>query len=535
MTIKKSILPLIAFLILSTSLFGTTFHLDPNNGSITNDGSVQNPWPSLEEVLNAGLIEYHKNSPIPYDAASNQFAMTNQGAPIKAGDTLLLLDGLHGDLFLRNYNNLDFITIKAKKNHRAILKSVRFQACSNWRLEDLIISSEPYDDYINYRLIFIESHNWHGPSYKIDIIGCELFSADQPWDTAEDWLTKVSSGIHASGDSVNIINNKLRNVDMGISLGGDYSNAINNEVINFSGDGMRVLGSHCLLEKNLIKNCYKVDDNHDDGIQSFTTNGNIVDHNILRSNIILNYEDPNQPLLGALQGIGCFDGFYNDWIVENNLIITNHWHGISFYGANRCLIINNTVLDPSPDITPGSIWIRIQDHKDGRPSTDCIVKNNISNKFVVDDALSNNMILSDYNDYATHFVDYINNDFHLKANSSLIDAGDFQLAPSEDIEGNPRGANPIDIGCYEYQSTTSTYQPLANKSFYISPNPFDQQINIQTELKHFYISILNLKGNLLSNSSSKIINTSALSSGVYFIKILDKETDTFEIQKIIKL
>jgi hypothetical protein len=145
------------------------------------------------------------------------------------------------------------------------------------------------------------------------------------------------------------------------------------------------------------------------------------------------------------------------------------------------------------------------------------------------------MILSDYNDYATHFVDYINNDFHLKANSSLIDAGDFQLAPSEDIEGNARGANPIDIGCYEYQSTTSTYQPLANKSFYISPNPFDQQINIQTELKHFYISILNLKGNLLSNSSSKIINTSALSSGVYFIKILDKETDTFEIQKIIKL
>jgi len=32
-------------------------------------------------------------------------------------------------------------------------------------------------------------------------------------------------------------------------------------------------------------------------------------------------------------------------VVENNVILTDHWHGISLYGAQRCRVINNTVVD----------------------------------------------------------------------------------------------------------------------------------------------------------------------------------------------
>ena len=65
-----------------------------------------------------------------------------------------------------------------------------------------------------------------------------------------------------------------------------------------------------------------------------------------------NYEDPNQPFRGTLQGLGCFDGFYIDWVIENNLVVTDHWHGISLCGAVNCRIVNNTVVDAN-DVSPG--------------------------------------------------------------------------------------------------------------------------------------------------------------------------------------
>ena len=54
---------------------------------------------------------------------------------------------------------------------------------------------------------------------------------------------------------------------------------------------------------------------------------------VLRGNTIINYEDPDQPHRGTLQGIGCFDGMFVDWIIENNVIIVDHYHGITLSGA----------------------------------------------------------------------------------------------------------------------------------------------------------------------------------------------------------
>ena len=51
---------------------------------------------------------------------------------------------------------------------------------------------------------------------------------------------------------------------------------------------------------------------------------------VLRGNVFVNHENPNQPLRTSMQGIGCFDGCFVNWMVENNVVITDHWHGISF-------------------------------------------------------------------------------------------------------------------------------------------------------------------------------------------------------------
>lgn len=47
-----------------------------------------------------------------------------------------------------------------------------------------------------------------------------------------------------------------------------------------------------------------------------------------------------------------FDGWYDDFVVENNLIITNTYHGIAFYGARNCKIVNNTVVSLLDNISP---------------------------------------------------------------------------------------------------------------------------------------------------------------------------------------
>jgi hypothetical protein len=62
-----------------------------------------------------------------------------------------------------------------------------------------------------------------------------------------------------------------------------------------------------------------------------------------RGNLI-NYEDPAQLFRRTLQGIGCFDGMFVDWVVENNVIITDHWQWHHALGAQNARVVN-TVID----------------------------------------------------------------------------------------------------------------------------------------------------------------------------------------------
>jgi hypothetical protein len=150
-----------------------------------------------------------------------------------------------------------------------------------------------------------------------------------------------------------------------------------------------------------------------------------------------------------MQGIGCFDGFFDQWIVENNVVITDHWHGISFYGMRDSRIVNNSVID-NIDGQPGPPWIMVTDHKNGTPSDNVVVRNNLAEDF----ELSGNNITDDHNiqygDAGSLFV-APPFDLHLLPGAAAIDAGSGDLAPTVDIEGHgrPQGAG-YDIGAYEF-------------------------------------------------------------------------------------
>ncbi len=523
-------------LILKSS--ANTFYIDPINGSDSGTGSMDNPWSTLEYVIEQQLIRSHEYS-LPYDPANSQLSVKNPNAPIHEGDTLLLMSGLHGSVYLANYVNEDYITILAAPGQTPIIKFIHLRGAKKWRFVGLTISSEPYGEYINSKLVFLETHNWQGPVSQIDIEGCTLYSTTSPWTTAEDWVNKASDGIMARACSfVNIINNDLQNVRFGIGLNGSNLYAIGNSITNFSGDGIRLVGSNCIIESNVVKNCYQVDGNHDDGIQAFTTGGFVVDNNVIRRNIILNYEDPDQPLLGNLQGIACFDGPIQNWIVENNLVIVDHWHGISLYGATHCSIINNTVLDPSPEDNIGPSWIKIED-LNGYPSSDCIVTNNVANTLTFSTnstTATNNFELSTYNDYTDNFVSPSAYDFHLQPNSILIDAADGSLAPTDDLEGasRPQGTG-FDVGAYEYHFITRLQEGKADESVLLYPNPAKNTVFVKAGNNPIEsIQIYDLSGTMLKafKGSANFMNLDVkdLQAGLYLFRVLTDEH--FTVKKL---
>jgi hypothetical protein len=432
------------------------FYIDAERGDPVNDGSAERPWRSLQETLDRGLVESRGWPALPHREGQD-LVPRNPGAAIRGGDTLWLSSGDYGELVVDGFYNTAPITVAAREGQRPRFAKILVRSSSCWVFRGLGISPDAGGERKAYTLFGIESHGWRGPVHDIAVESCVLSSAEDTsaW-TREDWNARACNGILADGDRIVIRGNRLKNVDFGISAAGPRALVENNVVENFSGDGLRGLGDFSVFQSNTVKNCYAVNANHDDGFQSWSVGpkgvgSGVVKGVVLRGNRIVNYEDPNQPHRGTLQGIGCFDGIFEDWVIENNVIVVDHWHGITLGGARGCRIVNNTVIDPN-DEEPGPAWIRIGKHKDGTPSANCVVRNNLASSIQVDPGEGmeedHNVLVADK---AATFVDAGAFDLRLKPGSPAIDAGTGALAPVRDAQGvhRPQG-RAVDAGAYEH-------------------------------------------------------------------------------------
>lgn len=430
---------------------GSTFYVDPAAGSMSNDGSAGAPWSTLQEVIEAGFIEYKRPSSYP-NVPGTPLVTANPGAPVKGGDTIMLRSGYHGELTVFGMFFDQYLTVRAQDGHMPVLTRVRLAGVSRWRLRGLTITQEAAPVYTPGLLVHIETHGWQGVTHHVILEECHIYSIDDTssW-SGDDWDTLSCSAVSSSGTDIIIEDNICRNINFGISVGGDRTVVRGNQVINFCGDGTRGNANDLVFEYNTVKNCYDVNENHDDGFQSFSVNGAPPrERVVLRGNVIIDHENYSHPLAGALQGIGCFDGLYINWIVENNLVVVDHWHGISLYGAINCIVRNNTVVNPYTN--DRRVWILIHSHKDGRHSRGCIIRNNISENIIYssDERVDHNY-LTPY-DYSI-FVDPDAFDFKLNSTAvQVIDTGTNTLAPLIDIDKNlrPRGFS-CDPGAYEFQ------------------------------------------------------------------------------------
>jgi hypothetical protein len=458
MTRLVSSFALTLFLLGVWTVDGAEFHIDPVNGAASGDGSKSKPWRSLQEVVDQGFIQSRSWDALPY-RPDRKLVPIHRDGPIKPGDTIWLHTGQYGDVMIRKHYNRDFVTIAAAEGERPRLRSFRLQAGAKWRLKKLHISAEFGTGKKPRTMLDVESHGWNGPSSDIVIEDCVIQSAEDTsqW-SIEDWNSRACNGIEADGQRIVVRRNHLRNVNSGITVGASDSVIEYNEVVNFSGDGLRGLGDHSVFQFNVVKNCYDVNENHDDGFQSWSHGSAGVGTSdvvgiVLRGNTIINNEDPQQPFRGSLQGIGCFDGMYVGWLIENNVVIVDHYHGITLGGARDCKIVNNTVIDPNRN-RPGPAAIRIGKHKKGTPSSNCTVRNNLVSALHVDGddmAVDHNIVVDQLSDF---FQDAARFDFRLRPASPAINAGKSELAPHVDARGmhRPQG-RAIDVGAYEYQKS----------------------------------------------------------------------------------
>ena len=433
-----------------------TFYVDPQGGSPGGDGSKSDPWETLEQVVADDLISTRDWNDHPYDE-SRTLEPKNQGAPVGAGDTLVLESGYHGSVKIEGAYNKSDITIRAASGATPKLSRLLLRATEHWVIDGLVVSPSFADTYDNQTMISVDNHGWRGPSRDVTVKNCTLYSVDDAsgWSKS-DWDDRAANGIAAQGKDVTIEGNVVRNSNFAISASGDRARVAGNTVDGFAGDGLRGLGDDGVFEYNVVKNAYDVNKNHDDGFQSWSNGPDGVGSGqvtgiVLRGNLFINHEDPSHPLRTSLQGIGCFDGMFVDWTIVNNVIVTDHWHGITLLGARDSRIVNNTLIDLD-DSEPGPPWIKVGKHKTGTASKNVVIRNNIAPSITTSSGVT-----ADHNievaDPSKHFVDPAGFDLHLLETSPAVDAGSAMMAPPVDRERVPRPQGmAVDIGAYEWHA-----------------------------------------------------------------------------------
>ena len=322
---------------------------DPRK-SQTGDGSIERPYGSLKQLLDSGFTP-------------------------KANDLILLHDGNHGDISLTG----SAYSIASKKGAVARMTELVVTDASDLIFKGLEIRPEnDTGDHDKY-LIFVDSTS-QGITLQNNVI--HSIEDSSPW-TIDDWDKKASRGIKIQARQSKVQHNLVQNIFHGIKTGANNIEVSYNHVDRFGGDAIRNIGSNNSYRFNFLTNAtvddyYDDDGNHDDLFQSWTFS-NPVDKIILSNNTMISCIDTLMPQRAKIvQGLVCFDGFETNWEVANNLIVTDHPHGIALYGAENCEVYGNVVLQNPHKLYQfeSAPWIMINNHKDGRESKNNIVRDN---------------------------------------------------------------------------------------------------------------------------------------------------------------
>jgi hypothetical protein len=395
--------------------------------SATPDGTEKLPFASIDTALKSGKV--------------------------KGGDTLLLKDGAYGPVVIKASAVFDVpVEITSQNGKAAHFDSILLAGTTrNLILRNLSIW--PRDPAAGAAYLVRAYDTTSDITLDGLDIRSEVGAGDyMKWDAAK-WGARKFSGIMLQGRRSLVIGSRLTGIYHGIMVGDD-SQIIDNIVDGFDGDGLRAF-SRSAVRGNRVVNCVKTDGNHDDGFQSFSRSGVYVTDLVLDSNVIIEWTGgADHPLRCTLQGIGLFDGPYDNLTIVNNLVSTTHYHGISVYGGRGAKIINNTVVN-ALGLVGKYPYIAVHPRKDGTPPTDILLVNNIAMSIQGVASAANNVVFRNNSVIGIPSLVFESPaafDYRPKASSGFVDTGDATVAPTIDLLGQKRPSGPLpDRGVYEVQ------------------------------------------------------------------------------------
>lgn len=414
---------------------GQRYFVDPATGSAGNPGTEEAPWRTLAEVVSSGKIERR--------AADG--TLTAAGV-VRPGDTLVLRDGDHGKVDLSGYFNPQKVYVLAADGAQPRLAGLTIHTGAGWWIQGLTIEASGCGNGAG--IVSVGESGTTATASAVELVGNTLRSTKDAssWSDS-DWKSTACTGIHlVNVTDVRAAFNELRHVRDGIRINGKRITLERNLIDGFSAKAIPIAGAGVRgvkIRGNLASNAYHLANESQTLIHGSGCDG-CGDFEISR-NRLLAYRGGWVPAehRNATQGIGLFDGPYDKIDIVNNLVICNHWNGISVLQASDVRVINNTTVMAVPTVGgPDRSWIQVT----GTLGS-VIVRNNLANEIDVGvgATVDHNGVVGDP---AAYFVDPGAGDYRPSADSPALDSGSEDRAPADDLFGRPRDGQP-DLGAIE--------------------------------------------------------------------------------------
>lgn len=373
------------------------------------------------------------------------------GRQLVSGDRILLSSGNYGKISITGAMP-GYVTIMPEEGEKPVFTSLYFNGASKWRIQDINVTGVN-----STACVSIDSN-----SSSIQLTGCNVgdMSVSDSW-TTEQW-SLVPDGIVVQGARTVLLHNHIYNVRKGIVCNAERIMASYNVVDNFTSNGIEITGSFNTLEYNLVRNAINLHKENNSGV--LFQGADEIKNVTLRGNSIYNYTNYKRRYLGPMAGIVSFGPKLNNIRVESNLVVCDHWHGLSLFNLTNGFVVNNTVVDtylgtvyneePRKElrgpIGPCRLWI---EDKTGNP-TGNIISNNLVTGLRIEGNHKyegNNMVVnSNYSSFDATFVDWSHLDFRLKPKTMYIHAGLGALAPDKDNAGYEINKNTfVNLGAFQ--------------------------------------------------------------------------------------
>jgi hypothetical protein len=430
----KALVVLMVFISVSGFSDAKNYYCSPGNGSMSNPGTKGSPWPSLQDVMASGV-------------------------KLNPGDTLLLISGDHGFAGLQGINP-NYIYILAAPGENPVIRHLDIAKSSptiKWHIEGITFSGTDSPDFIKF----------YPKSMYVTISKCTFITAENTGALPVDEIkSKIRKGISIEGSRHEITFNTFSGISTALDINADKCKISGNRISDFTEHAILCKGSNNVFTNNLIKNFVNTGFNAA-AFKALSSPDKPSSSNIILGNVIVDYTSPDRDKVAPLMGIVGFDGNYTKWIIENNIVVTDHWHGITFFNITNSEIVNNTVIDPyldtkypnlSEDLRNksfGPVRIWISKTEKGAVSSGNVTANNLASDYFIEDAegvnTNNIKVASLYGAMDNYFMRWDYLDFHLRDSALAVNAGNNDYAPGIDADGTKRPlGSAVNAGAYEY-------------------------------------------------------------------------------------